>query len=203
MPDEQIAQSSEKKEIEQELKKLNVKKEAFQWIQSIVASVIIVALILTFVGAPRVVKGSSMLPTFRDNDRVITTNIHGKLKYGDVVVIRRKDDDPLIKRIIGVGGDTINIDFETGCITLNGSAINEPYINELTTTDLGTQFPTTVPDGCLFVMGDNRNHSSDSRDPSIGMIDKRNVFGKVVFRFSPLKDIGAIKTPELQQQTNS
>ncbi|MEG2814520.1 MAG: signal peptidase I [Oscillospiraceae bacterium] len=199
MPNIEDDQTLEKELLNQDLKKLNFKKEAFQWLESIVVSVIIVALILTFVGAPRVVKGNSMNPSFKNNDKVITTNIYKELKYGDVVVIRRKNDDPLIKRVIGVAGDTIDIDFETGCIKLNNSEIKETYINELTKTDLGTKFPTTVPSGCLFVMGDNRNHSDDSRDPAIGMIDKRNVFGKVVFRFYPFDAIGAIKTPELQK----
>ncbi len=179
--------------IKPEEEKVDAKKEVFQWVQSLIFSVIAVALIITFVGRVMRVEGSSMLPTFEENDKIITTNLHGALKYGDVVVIKRKDDTPLIKRVIAVAGDKINIDFTNGNVFINDKLIEEPYINEKTLTNYGTEYPITIQKGHVFVMGDNRNHSSDSRDTRIGIIDTRNVFGKVIFRIYPFNKIGTIK----------
>ncbi|WMJ23944.1 signal peptidase I [Paludicola sp. MB14-C6] len=173
--------------------KTSVKQEVFQWVQSLVVSVVIVALIITFVGRVMDVKGESMLPTFHDGDRVITTNLYKDLKRGDVVVIKRKGDTPLIKRVIAVENEKIDINFKTGEVSVNGVILKEDYINEVTHSDLGTQLPATVPKGHVFVMGDNRNHSLDSRDPSVGMVDERNVFGKVIFRIYPFNKMGKVK----------
>jgi signal peptidase I len=177
---------------EQKADKFNIKQEIFQWVQCIVISVIIVALITTFIGRVLDVKGESMIPTFHEGDRVVTTKLYRKLKHGDVVVIKRTGDVPLIKRVIAVEGDTIDINYQTGDVIVNGEILKEPYINEPTFTDLGTQLPATVPDGHVFVMGDNRNNSLDSRDPSVGMVDERKVFGKVVFRIYPFNQIGKV-----------
>lgn len=173
-------------------KKNNTKKEILSWVQSLVVSVIIVALIVTFIGRIVKVQGESMEPNFHGGDQVITTNIHGDLKYGDVVVIKRKDDKPIIKRIIATGGQTIDIDYETGDVKVDGEILDEPYINELTHNNLGAELPATVPKNHFFVMGDNRNHSGDSRSPSIGMIDERQIFGKVIFRIYPFDNFGTI-----------
>lgn len=172
--------------------KLDVKKEVFQWVQSLILCVVLVSLVFTFIGRISPVSGISMEPTFHDGEKIITTNLHGKLKYGDVVAIRRRDELPLIKRVIAVEGDTIDINYDTAEVKVNGKILKEPYINEPTTRDLGMKFPATVPKGHVFVMGDNRDHSDDSRHPKIGMIDERNVFGKVVFRFYPFNKIGII-----------
>ncbi len=173
--------------------KIDVKKEIFEWVKSLIISLIAVALIITFVGEVRRVKNISMLPTFVENDRIITTKIHGELKRGDVVVIKQKDDKPLIKRVIAVAGETININFENGDVFINDKLIDEPYINEKTRTNYGTEFPLTIKKGHVFVMGDNRNQSMDSRDTKIGAVDTRNVFGKVIFRIYPFNKIGTIK----------
>lgn len=179
--------------MEKEKKEVSAKSNIFEWVQSIVVSVIVVTLIVTFIGRPMGVSGDSMLPTFHAKDKIITTNIHGDLKYGDVVVIKRKNDVPLIKRVIAVENEKIDINFETGEVSVNDVVLDEPYINEVTKTNYGTTFPTLVPKGCVFVMGDNRNHSDDSRNPEVGMINTKNVFGKVIFRIFPLDRIGPIK----------
>lgn len=186
-------QQTEKSQEKKADKKTSVKQEVFQWVQSIVVSVIIVALIITFVGRVMDVKGESMLPTFNEGDRVITTNLHKAFKQGDIVVIKRKGDTSLIKRVIAAENDTIDINYQTGEVSVNNAILKEPYINELTFNDLGMKLPATVPKGHVFVMGDNRNHSLDSRDPSVGMVDERNVFGKVIFRIYPLKKMGKVK----------
>lgn len=89
----------------------------------------------------------------------------------------------LIKRVIAVGGDEIDIDFESGTVTINGEILHEDYIKEPTTTDEGGfEYPVTVPDGHIFVMGDNRNHSTDSRDARVGFVPLEDVEGKVLFK---------------------
>jgi len=173
-------------------KKSKWKGEIFQWIQSLVISVVLVALIVTFVGRIMTVKGDSMKPTLHNNDKVLTTNIHKSLKNGDVVVIKRKNDEPLIKRVIATEFQTVDINFQTGELFIDGVLQNELYIYETTKRDEGVEFPVSVPKGHVFVMGDNRNDSLDSRDPSVGMIDERNVFGKVLLRVFPFEDFGKL-----------
>lgn len=173
-------------------KKSKWKGEIFQWIQSLVISVVLVALIVTFVGRVMTVKGESMIPTLHNNDKVLTTNIHKSLKHGDVVVIKRKNDDPLIKRVIAIEFQTVDINFQTGEVFVDGVLQDEPYIYETTKSEEGVKFPVSVPEGHVFVMGDNRNNSLDSRDPSVGMIDERNVFGKVLLRVFPFEDFGKL-----------
>ncbi len=173
-------------------KKNSVGKEVMLWIEAIVSSVIIVALIMAFIGRTVDVSGSSMMPYFSDGDKVITVNAKGKLKYGDVVAIKRKNDTSLIKRVIATEGQTVNINYETGEVMVDGAILDEPFISEPTVNDLGMSMPTIVPEGCVFVMGDNRNHSDDSRNPQIGMINTKNIFGKIVFRIMPFNTFGKI-----------
>ena len=115
-------------------------------------------------------------------------------QYGDVVVVDRsqRGEPPIIKRVIGRAGDEIDIDFETGQVRRNGRALDEPYLYEPTLTRRDVEFPVTVPEGSVFVMGDNRNHSADSRTREIGMIDLRRVMGKAVYRFLPADRAGKI-----------
>lgn len=173
--------------------KFNLKKEIFSWIETLVVSLIIVSLVITFVGRMMKVDGSSMEPTLHNDDRIITTSIHGDYQYNDVVVIRRKGDTSIVKRVIALAGDKIDIDFTTGSVYLNDKLLDEPFINEPTTLPEDFSGPVTVPEGHVFVMGDNRNHSDDSRSAGIGMIDERNIFGKVIFRVFPLSNIGKIE----------
>ncbi len=173
--------------------KFDIKKEIFSWVEVIVFTIIFMSIFMVVVFRMSPVDGSSMEPTLQDCDRIISTNIHGKYDYNDVVVIRRKDDTTLVKRIIALEGDKIDIDFDTGSVYVNDKLLSEPFINEITKKRKDFVGPTIVPDGHVFVMGDNRNHSDDSRLAKIGMIDKRNVLGKVIFRIFPLDKIGKIE----------
>ena len=101
---------------------------------------------------------------------------------------------PLVKRVIALGGDVVDIDFQTGAVTVNGETLEEPYIRELTLLDEGQTFPLTVPQGKLFLMGDNRCQSKDSRSPEIGCIDERDILGKAILRIFPLQKIGVIQS---------
>ncbi|MCR5042328.1 MAG: signal peptidase I [Clostridia bacterium] len=139
-----------------------------------------------------VVSGSSMSPTLKDSDVLLLRCVYYGVERGDCVVISRESrlEEPLLKRVVAVGGDTVYIDREQGGVYVNGLLVEEPYVVE----DMGPVgdyvFPVTVPYGCVFVMGDNRNDSMDSRFSSIGFIPEKDVFGKVILRIFP--DPGAI-----------
>ena len=167
-------------------------QNVYEWVQALVASVLTVVLIFTFVIRLIGVDGHSMVPTLQDQDRLLVLNsmLYHDYQAGDIVVLRTLsfEEEPIVKRVIAVEGQTVDIDFSTGTVSVDGTVLDEPYINELTVTQEGTEFPVTVGEGQIFVMGDNRNHSTDSRDPRIGVVDTRCVIGKAVFLLLPGAD---------------
>lgn len=185
-------QDLEEEKIEEQSGKFNLKREIIGWLETIVIAVVVVALIITFVGRMMRVEGTSMTPTLLNGERIITTSLFKTLKHNDIVVVRRKGARPLVKRVIGIPGDVVDIDFETHTVSVNGKILDEPFINEPTERSFDVTFPVTVPEDHYFVMGDNRNNSDDSRHSEIGMIDRRNIFGKAVFRVWPLSRWGKI-----------
>ena len=169
--------------------------ELYEWIESCVLAIVVILTLFTFVLRTATVSGPSMAPTLHDGDRLILMHAgYNDPQYGDIVVIDRAahGQPPIIKRVIGRAGDEIDIDFDTGNVWRNGVLLDEPYINEPTALSGDLTFPTRVPEGCVFVMGDNRNHSLDSRDSSVGMVDERRVMGEAVFRIYPLDKIGGV-----------
>ncbi|MBQ2995687.1 MAG: signal peptidase I [Oscillibacter sp.] len=154
----------------------------YGWIQALVCSVLTVVMVFTFGIRLVGVRGHSMVPTLQDGDRmlVISSVIDSDYTYGDVVVLNKPSflNELIVKRVIAVENQTVDIDFDSGSVYVDGKLLKEPYINELTFRKDGVDFPLTVPEGCIFVMGDNRNHSSDSRNPSLGAVDTRYVVGK-------------------------
>ena len=150
-------------------------------------SVILVFLLLFRV---IVVTGDSMYDTLWDGDfLLLLSNVfYSRPEQGDIVVISKKSFDegkPIVKRVIATEGQTVDIDFEQGIVYVDGQALQEPYIRDLTTQDRGTRFPLTVAPGCIFVLGDNRPVSRDSRAPEIGQIDTREVLGKALCLMLP------------------
>ena len=155
-----------------------------------------------------IVSGSSMYSTLHDGDWLLVT---GSVFYkdpqpGDIIVASKdsfNDGEPIIKRVIATEGQTVDIDFEAGIVYVDGVALEEDYTYTPTNMQEGNAFPITIADGCIFVMGDNRNGSKDSRHPDIGMIDTREVLGKAIFLMFPgydeydagrdLDRIGALK----------
>ena len=168
-------------------------RDLYEWVQSLVGSVLVVVAIFTFVIRMMGVDGHSMLNTLQHGDRLLVVNsmLYHDYKYGDIVILRKNgvfDDDPIVKRVIAVGGQTVDIDFAEGIVYVDGEALEEDYIREPTYTAEGTEFPLTVPEGSIFVMGDNRNGSSDSRDYRLGTVDTRYVIGKAAFLIFPGPD---------------
>lgn len=169
--------------------------ELYEWVESALFAVIVMLAIFTFFVRPATVDGSSMVPTLHNGERLVLQQIgYSEPQYGDIVVVDRTKDGepPIVKRVIGKGGDTIYIDFETHEVWRNNDLLDENYINEPTENQFDIRFPVEVPEGCIFVMGDNRNHSLDSRSSEIGMVDLRCILGKAVFRFFPFNKIGGI-----------
>ena len=156
-------------------------KDILEWLDAVVLAVVTVALLSTFCARLVRVDGSSMNPGLLHGQRLLTPD------YGDIVVTDSRIDygKPLIKRVIGKAGDTIDIDFAAGIVYRNGEALDEPYTAEPTYMEEGTEFPLTVPENSLFLMGDNRNHSGDSRSSLIGCIDTRDILGVAVLRLAP------------------
>ena len=189
-------------------------KDTYEWIHCIIVAVILC--VLLFVLAARVIDvvGPSMLPSLEEGDKIIITRLAGDYEQGDIVVLQAKEfkKEPIVKRIVATGGQKLTIDFAKGTLTVDGRLMDEPYILERTIDryDLmdplyydtygikpeedisGDSVTITVPEGHIFVMGDIRNNSSDSRVNSIGYVDVRDVMGKVVFRIFPFDKIGAI-----------
>lgn len=173
------------------------------WVESFVFAIFIVILIFTFVLRTVVVVGSSMNPNFIDGDRLIITHLNSEPQKGDVLVMNSHGlNETIIKRCIGTEGDTIKIDYNTDTITVNGEKISNDYINgamqdiifkfdQNYAVDAGV-YEYTVPEDKIFVMGDNRNNSSDSRCERVGFIDEDDVLGKVVFRIYPFDSISKI-----------
>lgn len=168
---------------------------ALEWFDSVVFALAAVLLILLFLFRTVQVDGTSMIPTLQNGDQLIALSAFYEPAREDIVVVDGYIDfgAPIVKRVIGVEGDVIDIDFATGDVFVNGKRLDEPYISAPTTRKFDVDFPVTVPEGHLFLMGDNRPGSKDSRDSEIGMIDKRDVLGKAILRLAPLNKFGGIQ----------
>ncbi len=168
--------------------------ELYEWAQAAVYAVVCVVILFTFFFRTAQVSGISMQNTLLDKDRLIISRALYTPTYGDIVVITKPnlEKEPLIKRIIATSGQTVDIDFEYGIVYVDGKALDEPYTKEPTHNRLDVKFPVTVPDGSVFVMGDNRNHSRDSRDSTIFMVDERYILGKVILRMMPFNKAGFV-----------
>ena len=166
-----------------------------EWYEALISALVLMVALFSFFFRIIQVDGASMNPTLWDGDKLIVWGAGYTPQRGDVVIV----DDyttygrPLVKRIIAKGGDTISIDYTSGTVSVNGEVLQEYYIAEPTFLGYDVQFPYTVPEGQLFLMGDNRNASLDSRSSSIGCIAEEDILGKVLFCFLPLEDAGVVK----------
>ena len=162
----------------------------FDITDSVKGAVLVVFLVFALMFRAVGVDGDSMNPTLNDRDWVAVAGSVTEFERGDIVIINQpwRRNVPIIKRVIATGGDTINIDFEKREVYVNGIKLDEPYISEPTYLSYDIEFPLTVDEGKLFVMGDNRNDSIDSRSSQIGLIDERYVLGKALIRIYPFDE---------------
>ena len=171
-------------------------KDMYDWVQCLIVALIICVVFFAFFVRIIDVVGTSMNPTLNNSDKMLVSGLFYKPKVGDVVVFKKDEYNPnkaLVKRVIAVAGQEINIDFDRGIVYIDGQPIQEDYIAELTKTKEDFIGPKTVPEGCVFVMGDNRNMSTDSRKTEIGMVDTRLILGKAYMVIYPLSEFRAIE----------
>lgn len=179
-------------------------------IESVLVSVFVVLLLFTFVFKVATVEGDSMKQTLHDGDRLILSDIGYTPAYGDVVIINSWNaylfgangqptaceglNKRVVKRVIATGGQELDIDFSTGTVTVDGVVLEEDYINSPTTRDEGAfDYPITIPEGYVFVLGDNRGVSKDSRHPNVGLVKEEDIVGKVFLRVYPFSAFGKIE----------
>lgn len=166
--------------------------EVYEWMQSLVAALLVCVLVFAFLFRIIGIIGPSMQNTFHDGDSIVISKLFYEPKQGDVVVLRKLSfqEEPIIKRVIAVAGQTVDIDFEKGIVYVDDQPLSEPYTAELTLTPLDFDGKITVPENCVFVMGDNRNNSTDSRSSLIGCVDTRYIMGRVLLRILPIDQFG-------------
>ena len=168
-----------------------------EWMETIIVAFVAVTICFTFLARVITVDGSSMEPTYYDGDRVLVTSLAGQAEKGDVVIIVHALEDTIIKRVVATEGQVVDFDQALGELTVDGTPLaGEAFGLEGGITHLPNapgevlEFPQTVPEGCVFVLGDNREHSTDSRFTAVGMVDHRNILGKVVFNLYPFSKLG-------------
>lgn len=185
--------------------KSTFKADFFDWLEILVTAIVLLVVLFTFIFKVVTIDGPSMENTLHNGERIVISNIGADAKSGDIVVISRNQNNivadtdaaaPIIKRVIATEGQIVDIDFETGVVYVDGVALDESYAKTPTNVKFDINFPVSVPEDCVFVLGDNRNDSTDSRSSLIGdhgMIDKRYILGKVVLRVLPFDKFGRVE----------
>lgn len=178
------------------------KLDLYYWTQALVFVLVGLILICTLVGRVIGVVGSSMVPTLHDGDLLLLQSLGYSPKQGDVVVLRKPgfpapphETAPIVKRVIAVGGQHVRVDYDAGAVYVDGVPLNEPYIAEAMTPTSGDMsvLDVMVPEGSIYVLGDNRNNSSDSRHVALSTVDTRYVLGRALWVVFPLSSFGAIQ----------
>ena len=178
---------------DKENEELTMQQNVLSYLRDFVTLVVVVVLVCVLLFRVVIVSGPSMKNTLVNGDWLILLNnaVFGEPRKGDIIVASKKsfnDGEPIVKRVIATEGQTVDIDFAAGVVYVDGEALDEPYTLTPTNTYEGISFPIVVDEGCLFVMGDNRNSSKDSRSIEIGQIDCREVMGKAIFLVFPGKE---------------
>ncbi len=194
---------------EAEQKKNNLFNDIVEILETMLMSVFVVLLLFTYLIRPVTVEGRSMVPTLQNHDKLVMRRILYEPHQGDIVVISNYSghvldengnaiesgsslNEILIKRVIAVAGQSIEVRTDEGRVYIDGAPLDEDYVNEPTLTNDGAfSYPITVPEGYVFVMGDNRNHSTDSRNPCVGLVAKEDILGNAFFRYCSVETDGA------------
>ena len=166
------------------------KQNVLLYVHDLMCMLMVVMILFLVVFRVIVVNQDSMFDTLWDGDYLllVSRTFCGDPEPGDIVVISKASFDngrAIVKRVIATQGQTVDIDFDSGIVYVDGEALEEPYLDQKTINAEGTEFPLTVEENCIFVLGDNRAVSLDSRSPQIGQIDRREVLGKAVFLLIP------------------
>ncbi len=185
-------------------------------VECVASAVFIVIILFTFVVCVARVEGTSMVPTLADGDRLAVSRLSDEYENGDILIINNWEGHPMdsegniqttrgfekriVKRLIAQEGQTVDIDFAAGIVYVDGKALDEPYTNTPTTDDedWALQYPLTIPEGYVFVLGDNRNGSSDSRSSYVGLVPRKDILGKVLIRILPFSKFGEIDSTGAQ-----
>ena len=180
--------------------------DLFEWLQVLIGCVLVAVLLFNCLIRLTRVVGESMDTTLENGEMMLIWSLGYQPEQGDIVVLNKTDSTTdqllhskaIVKRVIATGGQTVDIDYATNSVYVDGERLDEPYIKEVmqdvTQTDpYRTQTHIEVPEGSIFVMGDNRNNSDDSRDDRIGCIDEDYVLGKVFFSNYPFDTFGPME----------
>lgn len=180
-------------QLEAELQREKYKLRYFSVLRSTVYSLITVAAVAVLVATLWLpvlqIYGSSMTPTLQDGEIIFSLK-SSEFEPGDIIAFYY-NNKILVKRVICSAADWIDID-ENGTVYINGSELNEPYLTEKALGDCNIDLPYQVPDGKIFVMGDHRSTSVDSRNTSVGCVAEEQIVGKIVFRVWPLSRLGTV-----------
>lgn len=199
MPDDETILSAENQEPETpDEEKGSFKMDLYFWMQALAVALVFLVLTFTFVGRVIRVVGSSMVPTLHQGDLMLLQSIGYEPQQGDVVVLRKSAflPQPVVKRVIATAGQHVVVSYADQCVYVDGEKLDEPYINEVMRDPLSSELTVldvVVPEGSIYVMGDNRNHSSDSRSENLGTVDTRYVLGRAICVLLPFSDFGLIE----------
>ena len=169
---------------------LSLTKTVMLYIHDLIYMLAVIMLVFMLLFRMVIVSGSSMYSTLWNGDWLLVLSgvFYNEPEYGDIIVASKdsfNNGEAIVKRVIATEGQRVDIDFEQGIVYVDGVALDEPYTHSLTTRPEGISFPLVVEPGCVFVMGDNRDESKDSRHPDIGLVDEREILGKALFLVFP------------------